>query len=74
MWGNKRPVIIAPAMNFMMYSNPSTQDSLDKIKEKYNVTLATPEHVTFASGEEGLGGLAEFEDIFKLIQAAIDSH
>jgi len=58
----KAPVIIAPAMETNMYSNPVTQDNLSKLKARDFVIIA-PAWGWLASGKEGLGRLADINDI-----------
>jgi len=58
----KAPVVIAPAMETSMYSNPVTQDNLSKLKARDFVIIA-PAAGWLASGKEGLGRLADINDI-----------
>jgi phosphopantothenoylcysteine decarboxylase/phosphopantothenate--cysteine ligase len=60
------PVIIAPAMNDVMYRNAVTQENIEKLKAR-GFTFVGPEHGRLASGKTGQGRLAETE---KIIQAA----
>ena len=58
----KAPVLIAPAMETNMYNNPVTQDNLSKLKARDFVIIA-PATGWLASGKEGLGRLADINDI-----------
>jgi len=58
----RAPVLIAPAMETDMYSNPVTQDNLAKLKARGFVAIG-PATGRLASGEEGLGRLADIGDI-----------
>ena len=58
----KAPVIIAPAMETNMYDNPVTQDNLSKLKARDFVIIG-PATGWLASGKEGLGRLADINDI-----------
>jgi phosphopantothenoylcysteine decarboxylase/phosphopantothenate--cysteine ligase len=58
----KAPVLIAPAMETNMYSNPVTQDNLSKLKARGFVVIG-PATGWLASGREGLGRLADVTDI-----------
>ncbi len=60
------PVIIAPAMNDVMYRNAVTQENIEKLKAR-GFRFVGPEHGRLASGKMGQGRLAENE---KIIQAA----
>jgi len=58
----KAPVVIAPAMETNMYDNPVTQDNLSKLKARGFVIIG-PATGWLASGKEGLGRLADINDI-----------
>ena len=60
------PVIIAPAMNDIMYKNTVTQENIEKLKAR-DFIFVGPEYGRLASGKMGQGRLAENE---KIIQAA----
>ena len=67
----KAPVIIAPAMETNMYSNPVTQDNLSKLKVR-NFAIIGPATGWLASGKEGLGRLADINDIMRSIRQALE--
>ncbi len=52
------PVIIAPAMNDVMYQNAVTQENIEKLKTR-GFTFVDPEYGRLASGKMGQGRLAE---------------
>ncbi len=58
----RAPVLIAPAMETNMYSNPVTQDNLAKLRAR-DFEIVGPASGRLASGEEGLGRLADLGDI-----------
>jgi phosphopantothenoylcysteine decarboxylase/phosphopantothenate--cysteine ligase len=58
----KAPVLIAPAMETNMYTNPVTQDNLAKLEARDFVIIG-PATGWLASGREGLGRLADIKDI-----------
>jgi phosphopantothenoylcysteine decarboxylase / phosphopantothenate---cysteine ligase len=58
----RAPVIIAPAMETNMYNNAVTQDNLSKLKARGFVIIG-PATGWLASGREGLGRLADVNDI-----------
>jgi len=60
------PVIIAPAMNDVMYRNSVTQENIEKLKAR-GFRFIDPEYGRLASGKMGQGRLAENE---KIIQEA----
>jgi phosphopantothenoylcysteine synthetase/decarboxylase len=65
-----KPVIIAPAMNSNMWSNPVVQKNIEKIKQM-DFTLVGPETGRLACGSEGPGRMAEPADIVKAIEKII---
>ncbi len=62
------PVLIAPAMDADMYAHPTVIENLDKLRKKGYFIIEGKEGL-HASGLEGLGRLAEPEEI---VSAAID--
>jgi phosphopantothenoylcysteine decarboxylase/phosphopantothenate--cysteine ligase len=66
----KAPVLIAPAMETNMYTNPITQDNLSKLKAR-GVVIIGPAIGWLASGREGLGRLADINDIMGSIRQAL---
>ena len=63
----KAPVIVAPAMNANMYENPVTQENLAKLKTR-NFTIVGPVSGRLVTGKEGLGRLADINDIVGAIR------
>jgi phosphopantothenoylcysteine decarboxylase/phosphopantothenate--cysteine ligase len=66
----KAPVLIAPAMETNMYNNPATQDNLSKLKAR-NFVIIAPATGWLASGKEGLGRLADINDIIGSIRQVL---
>ncbi|MBC7741009.1 MAG: bifunctional phosphopantothenoylcysteine decarboxylase/phosphopantothenate--cysteine ligase CoaBC [Bdellovibrionaceae bacterium] len=69
----KKPFLIAPAMNTMMYLHPTTQASLQKLKEMKIEILETASGV-LACGEVGYGRLLEPELIVQEIETRLLDH
>ena len=67
----KAPVLIAPAMETNMYNNPVTQDNLSKLKAR-NFVIIDPATGWLASGKEGLGRLADINDIIGGIRQVLE--
>jgi phosphopantothenoylcysteine decarboxylase/phosphopantothenate--cysteine ligase len=61
------PVIIAPAMNDVMYKNSITQENLAKLKAR-GFTIIEPEYGRLASGKMGQGRLPETAKIIEVIE------
>ena len=64
------PVLIAPAMETNMYTNPVTQGNLSKLKARDFVVVG-PAAGWLASGRQGLGRLADAKDIISAIQRVL---
>ncbi|MBC7467579.1 MAG: bifunctional phosphopantothenoylcysteine decarboxylase/phosphopantothenate--cysteine ligase CoaBC [Bdellovibrio sp.] len=54
----KKPFLVAPAMNTMMYLHPTTQDSIGKLK-KFGVGILETASGVLACGEVGYGRLLD---------------
>ena len=59
----KKPIIIAPAMNCNMWSNPFVQENLQKLVKNGFINIA-PESGFLACGTSGEGRLANLDKIF----------
>ena len=55
-------VIIAPAMNWRMYENPAVQKNISYLKS-VGVAFVGPERGSLACGEEGIGRIADIDEI-----------
>jgi phosphopantothenoylcysteine decarboxylase/phosphopantothenate--cysteine ligase len=66
----RAPVLIAPAMETNMYSNPITQDNLAKLKARH-FAIVGPAKGWLASGRVGLGRLADVDDIIGNIRQVL---
>jgi phosphopantothenoylcysteine decarboxylase/phosphopantothenate--cysteine ligase len=66
----RAPVLIAPAMEPNMYSNPVTQGNLSKLKARDFVVVG-PATGWLASGRQGLGRLADVKDIIRAIHRVL---
>ena len=66
----RAPVIVAPAMNDNMYTNPVTQDNLARLKSRGFVVVG-PGYGRLASGKQGTGRLAEVSQILGTIKQVL---
>jgi phosphopantothenoylcysteine decarboxylase/phosphopantothenate--cysteine ligase len=64
------PVVVAPAMDGEMYAHPATQANLARLST-FGYTMVEPEAGPLASGQEGLGRLADLDRIVDAVIAAI---
>lgn len=61
-----KPIMLAPAMNHAMWSNPATRRNVAQLK-KDGIHFIEPVEGEMACGEYGVGRMAEVEDILKSI-------
>jgi phosphopantothenoylcysteine decarboxylase/phosphopantothenate--cysteine ligase len=66
----KAPVLIAPAMNVNMYTNPIYRDNEEKLR-RFGCQFVAPIRGSLACGWEGEGKLAAPETIFEAAVAAL---
>ncbi|MGD0779388.1 MAG: bifunctional phosphopantothenoylcysteine decarboxylase/phosphopantothenate--cysteine ligase CoaBC [Dehalococcoidales bacterium] len=66
----KAPVVIAPAMNDLMYANAVTQENIAKLKAR-GFNFIEPEYGRLASGKMGKGRLPETAKIIDAIERAL---
>jgi phosphopantothenoylcysteine decarboxylase/phosphopantothenate--cysteine ligase len=59
-------VLVAPAMNTRMWTHPATQANVETLRAR-GVVLVGPAEGELAEGEEGVGRMAEPEEIFSRI-------
>ncbi|MFA5223934.1 MAG: flavoprotein [Candidatus Omnitrophota bacterium] len=64
---SKAPVLIAPAMNELMYKNKITQDNIAKLKTCAYKIIA-PRKGVLACGKVGIGCLADTDNIVKEVK------
>ena len=63
-------VLIAPAMNDKMYKHKAVQENIAKLK-KYGYKFVGPKRGHLACGYEGMGHIADTEDIVKAVKKTI---
>lgn len=68
-WDLEKPVVVAPAMNARMWNHPVTARHLEILRQWYRLTVVDPVCKTLACGEEGIGALADIDDIVKVISS-----
>jgi phosphopantothenoylcysteine decarboxylase / phosphopantothenate---cysteine ligase len=57
-----KPILVAPAMNWRMWSHPATQDNAARLKSR-GVRFIGPNEGAMACGESGWGRMAEPQEI-----------
>ena len=61
-WDWTRPVVVAPAMNSMMWENPITLRNM-KVLNNMGVTVVDPQTKMLVCNETGVGAMANIKDI-----------
>jgi phosphopantothenoylcysteine decarboxylase/phosphopantothenate--cysteine ligase len=64
------PLVVAPAMHTGMWEHPATHANLTALRER-GVRIVGPIHGSLAAGDEGMGRLAEPEDILVAVEDAV---
>jgi phosphopantothenoylcysteine decarboxylase / phosphopantothenate---cysteine ligase len=67
------PVVVAPAMHSGMWGNPATRANLATLRER-GVTVVGPVEGPLAAGDEGMGRMAEPDDIAAAVERAASEH
>ncbi len=65
------PVVVAPAMDGDMWTHRATRDNVERLQRDFGYRLVPPETGSLASGQSGVGRLAEVEQIVDAIVASI---
>jgi phosphopantothenoylcysteine decarboxylase/phosphopantothenate--cysteine ligase len=64
------PVVVAPAMHSGMHAHPATQENLRVLRERL-VVVVGPIEGPLAAGDEGMGRMAEPEDVVSALEGAL---
>jgi len=67
------PVVVAPAMDGDMWTHPATVANVARLREAFGYTVVPPESGPLASGQSGVGRLAELPAIVDAVVAAVAS-
>jgi phosphopantothenoylcysteine decarboxylase/phosphopantothenate--cysteine ligase len=65
------PVVVAPAMDGDMWTHPATRANAARLRDAFGYTVVSPEVGPLASGQSGVGRLAELTAIVDAVVAAI---
>lgn len=65
------PVVVAPAMDGDMWTHPATQANVARLRDAFGYALVGPEAGPLASGQSGVGRLAELPAIVDAVVAAV---
>ena len=61
------PVVIAPAMDGDMWSHPATRANVKRLRDEFGYAIVEPETGPLASGQSGIGRLAELPLIVEAV-------
>ena len=67
------PVVVAPAMDGDMWTHPATRDNVARLRDAFGYTIVEPAAGELASGQSGMGRLAELPRIIDAVVGAIGS-
>ncbi len=65
------PVVVAPAMDGEMYAHPATRSNVARLRDAFGYTVVEPETGPLASGQVGVGRLADPARIVEAVVTAI---
>jgi phosphopantothenoylcysteine decarboxylase/phosphopantothenate--cysteine ligase len=65
------PVVVAPAMDGEMYAHAATRANVARLRDGFGYTIVEPEAGPLASGQIGVGRLAEPQRIVDAVAAAL---
>jgi phosphopantothenoylcysteine decarboxylase/phosphopantothenate--cysteine ligase len=67
----RAPVIVAPAMDGDMWTHPATRANVAHLRADFGYSIVEPEQGALASGQSGVGRLAELGAIVDAVVAAV---
>ncbi len=65
------PVVVAPAMDGDMWSHPATRANVARLRDDFGYAIVEPETGPLASGQSGVGRLADLRAIVDAVVAAV---
>jgi phosphopantothenoylcysteine decarboxylase / phosphopantothenate---cysteine ligase len=65
------PVVFAPAMDGDMWTHRATRDNVERLQRDFGYRMVPPESGSLASGQEGVGRLAELPRIVDAVVEAV---
>ena len=69
-WDYQKPMILAPAMNTMMWDHPITGKQIGEVRG-WGAKVVPPQSKVLACGDVGVGAMARIEDIVKALQQSL---
>ena len=65
------PVVVAPAMDGDMYVHPATRANIARLRDGFGYAIVEPEFGALASGQTGIGRLADLDRIVDAVAASV---
>jgi len=65
------PVVVAPAMDGDMWTHPATQSNVARLRDDFGYSIVAPDSGPLASGQSGVGRLAELPAVVEAVVAAV---
>ena len=66
-WDFAKPVVVAPAMNTLMWQHPVTAPQLETLRG-WGVTVMVPVEKTLVCGDKGVGAMASVDTIVDVVR------
>ena len=67
------PVVVAPAMDGDMWTHPATRANVTRLRDDFGYAIVEPTAGELASGQSGVGRLADLAEIVDAVVAAVGS-
>ena len=67
------PVVVAPAMDGDMWTHPATRANIERLRDAFGYRIVDPAAGELASGQSGVGRLADLPSIVDAVVAAVGS-
>jgi phosphopantothenoylcysteine decarboxylase/phosphopantothenate--cysteine ligase len=67
---SRAPVVVAPAMDGDMWTHPATRANVARLRDDFGYAIVEPEQGPLASGQSGVGRLA---DLGQIVDAIVDA-
>lgn len=67
-WNPAVPIIVAPAMNTLMYTNPMTKRHISMLQDELKfIEVLLPIEKALVCGDVGMGGMREWSDVVDIV-------
>lgn len=70
-WDFSKPMLVAPAMNTMMWTHPTTEEHLHRLRS-WGIRICDPVSKRLACEDVGMGALAPAEEIARQVQETMN--